>query len=282
MMVTFLYSFVADHYQYLACLGPIALVSAGLTRWAGRRPVLQPVFCVALLVLLAALTWRQCGMYANEETLWRATLALNPGSWMAENNLGILLAHKGRWREAITEFRKALQIKPDDGKAMNNLGNALALEGELGEAIVQFRKAVETNPNDVDAHFNLGNALGAHGESPAAIVQYREALELRPANIYILNGLAWWLATAADAGVRNGAEALSLAQKAVKLGGDNNPMILQTLAAAYAETGRYAEARETARAAEQLAAAAKKDGLARKLQEEIHLYQAGLPMRETR
>ena len=201
---------------------------------------------------------------------------------MAENNLGILLAHKGKWREAIGEFRKALQIKPDDGKAMNNLGNALALEGKLGEAIIQYRSAVETNPNDVDAHFNLGNALGAHGEVPEAVSQYRKALELRPANIYILNALAWWLATAADAGVRNGAEAVALAQKAVKLGGDNNPIILQTLAAAYAETGRYAEARETARVAEQLATAAKKDNLARKLREAMHLYEAGLPMRELR
>jgi Flp pilus assembly protein TadD len=282
MMVTFLYSFVADHYQYLACLGPIALVSAGLARWAWRRPLLQPAFCVGLLVVLAVLSWRQCGMYADEETLWRGTLARNPGSWMAENNLGVTLAHKGKWREAIAQFRGALQIKPDDGKAMNNLGNALVMDGELGEAIVQYRKAVETNPNDVDAHFNLGNALAAQGEVSEAVAQFREALALKPANIYILNDLAWWLATAADASVRNGGEALTLAERAAKSGGENNPIILETLAAAYAEGGRYADARETARRAEQLASAQKKGGLARKLREEIHLYEAGLPMRETR
>ena len=282
MICTFIYSLVADHYQYLACLGPIALVSAGLTRWAERRPALEPVFCVGLLAVLATLTWEQCGMYANAETLWRSTLARNPGSWMAENNLGVLLAKKGKVREAIAEFHKALQIRPDDGKAMNNLGNALALEGELGEAIVQFRKAVEVNPDDVDAQFNLGHALAAQGEMGEAVVQYRKAVELRPANIYLLNDLAWCLATATDAGVRNGAEALTLAQKAVKLGGANNPLILQTLAAAYAETGRYAEALETAQTAERLAAAANKDALARQLQEEMHLYNAGLPMRQTK
>jgi tetratricopeptide (TPR) repeat protein len=283
MMVTFLYSFVADHYQYLACLGPIALVSAGLTRWGElRRPLLQPAFCAGLLVVLAAVTWQQCGIYRNEETLWRGTLARNPGSWMAENNLGLALVHKGQRQEAIAHFRQALRIKPDDGKAMNNLGNALVMNGELGEAIAQYRQALETNPADVEAHFNLGNALVGQGNVQEAVAQFRAASALKPANIYMLNALAWWLATAADATVRNGTEALALAEKAVNLGGDNNPILLQTLAAAYAETGRYAEASQTARRAEQIASAQQKVALARKLREEIHLYDAGLPMRQSR
>jgi tetratricopeptide (TPR) repeat protein len=283
MMVTFLYSFVADHYQYLACLGPIALVSAGLTRWGElRRPLLQPAFCAGLLVVLAAVTWQQCGIYRNEETLWRGTLARNPGSWMAENNLGLALVHKGQRQEAIAHFRQALRIKPDDGKAMNNLGNALVMNGELGEAIAQYRQALETNPADVEAHFNLGNALVGQGNVQEAVAQFRAASALKPANIYMLNALAWWLATAADATVRNGTEALALAEKAVNLGGDNNPILLQTLAAAYAETGRYAEASQTARRAEQIASAQQKVALARKLREEIHLNDAGLPMRQSR
>jgi len=286
MMVTFLYSFVADHYQYLACLGPIALASAGLVRGLGRitglKPFLQPALCAALLVLLGVLTWRQCGMYSDEETLWRATLARNPGSWMAENNLGLALARKGERREAIALFRKSLEIKPDDAKAMNNLGNTLALSGELTEAIAQFRKALEINPGDAEARNNLGSTLALNGEVGQALVQFRQALDLKPDSIYILNNLAWWLATASDAPLRNGGQAVVLAEQANQLTDGSNPMILRTLAAAYAEAGRYKEAGAAARLAAELALEKKNNSLARMLQQEIKLYEAGLPLHETK
>jgi protein O-mannosyl-transferase len=201
---------------------------------------------------------------------------------MAENNLGLALARKGERQQAIALFRKSLEINPDNERAVNNLGNTLALNGELTEAIAQYRKALEMNPRDAEARSNLGSALARNGEVAQAIAQFRQALELRPDNLYILNNLAWWLATAADAPLRNGAEAVVLAQKANQLTGGGNPVVLHTLAAALAEAGRYGEACDTARLAGELALAKKNDPLARSLQQEIKLYEAGLPLRETR
>ena len=113
----FTYSFVADHFQYLASLGVIALVSAGvallLGRWGlWRRPVGYAV-CFTLLATLGVLTWRQCWMYADLETFYRTTIDRNPACWMAHNNLGPLLVARGRVDEAIAQYRKALEIKPD-------------------------------------------------------------------------------------------------------------------------------------------------------------------------
>jgi Flp pilus assembly protein TadD len=284
MIATFRYSFVADHYQYLACLGPIALACAGLESGLGRMAVLKgslrPVLGAGLLLALGALTWQQCRMYADEETLWRTTLARNPGSWMAENNLGLALARQGRRQEAMAQFHKALEIKPDDAKALNNLGNTLVLDGQVTAAEAQFRKALEVNPRDAEAHSNLAGALAMSGEPAEAIAQFRQALDLEPGNVAILNNFAWLLATVSEAALRNGAEAVALAQKANQLAGGGNPRVLHTLAAALAEAGRYGEACATARLAEGLASAKKNEALARMLRQEIPRYEAGLPLRE--
>jgi tetratricopeptide (TPR) repeat protein len=282
MLVTFRYTFVADHYQYLACIGPIALVSAaihlGVAHFAVRKPFLLPGISVVLLAGLCVLTWRQCGMYANEETLWRATLERNPGSWMAENDLGLALTRKGQNDDAVYHFQKSLQINPDNEKAINNLANALALSGRVPEAIAQFRKAIQIEPRDLEARENLGNVLALSGDVAQAIGQFREALAVKHDDLHALNSLAWWLATAPAAPLRNGAEAVALAQQANELTGGRNPVILHTLAAAYAESGRYAEARAIATLAYQLAVARKDNPLAARLRQEMTLYEANLPL----
>jgi Flp pilus assembly protein TadD len=286
MLVTFRYTFVADHYQYLACLGPIALVSAGiqqnLDRLNSRKPFLQPVLCAALLALLGVLTWRQCRIYSNEETLWRATVARNPASWMGENNLGLILAQNGETDEAIAHLQKSLELNPDNAKARNNLANALALNGNAAEAIAQFRKSLEIDPRDPETLNNLGNILALSGNVSEAIGQFRRALVIEPNNPLTLNNLAWWLATASDASLRSGAESVALAKKANQFSGGANPIILHTLAAAYAEAGRFIEASDTARLAEQLALEKKNDALARRLQQEIPRYETRLPMHEVK
>ena len=85
------------------------------------KPFLRPVLCGALLLVLAVLTWRQAGMYTDNETLWRATLARNPNSFLANNNIGVILVKKGQLEEAIAHFQKALQSHPDDPKTYDNL-----------------------------------------------------------------------------------------------------------------------------------------------------------------
>ncbi|MGP8201394.1 MAG: tetratricopeptide repeat protein [Limisphaerales bacterium] len=247
MIYTFQYTFVADHYQYLACIGPIALAAAGMTiglaRIAAGKPFLQPALCVALLMTLGALTWKQCGMYANVQTLWQATLARNPGSWLAHNNLGTILRQQGKVDEAINQYQEALRIKPDNESIHFNLARAFYQEGTLDLAIEQFQSALQIEPGDMEAQ----------------------------------NNLAWLLATAPQASLRNGAKAVELARQANELAGGKNPVILGTLAAALAETGRYPEALETSRRALQLAGAQSNTALAGKLQFEMKLFQAGRP-----
>src|SRR5262249_47054420 len=155
------YSFVADHFQYLASVFPIALAAAGLAtlgRGLARR---GPILAGALVLVLGLLTWRQSWSYADLETLWRDTLAHNPDAWMAHNNLGLLLAGRGRLEEAKAQYAAALRAKPDDAFARNNLGNALASEGRLDDAIAEFEAAVAIEPDNAEAHNNLGNARAA-------------------------------------------------------------------------------------------------------------------------
>ncbi|HWX15790.1 MAG TPA: tetratricopeptide repeat protein, partial [Chthoniobacterales bacterium] len=183
MLYTFRYTFVADHYQYLASIGPIALVSAGVASLAGafeRSRLLIFGTAVAMVATLAVLTWQQSAMYADIEALWRTTLARNAACWMAHNNLGIVLSQKGEIDEAITHYRTTLEMQPDFSDANYNLGNALLQKGEIDEAILHCQKAVMVQPFDPDAQVALGNALFQKGLVDDAIVHYEKALALRP------------------------------------------------------------------------------------------------------
>src|SRR6266480_4676562 len=183
MLYTFRYTFVADHYQYLASIGPIALASAGVAKLADnfkrRRPLILSV-AVCLIVTLALLTWRQAAMYGDIEALWRTTLARNPSCWMAHNNLGIVLFQKGNSDEAIDHYRTTLEMQPDFWDADYNLGIALLKKGQVDEAIVHCSKAVTIAPNDPDAQVALGNALLQNERIDDAIVHYQKALSMRP------------------------------------------------------------------------------------------------------
>jgi tetratricopeptide (TPR) repeat protein len=296
------YSLVADHWQYFAIIGPIALAAALIRR---------PVVAAALLLALGALTWKQCGMYANAETLWRTTLRLNPDCWVAHNNLGsvflqqgrmdeaatcfqralelkpdyadahynlaIVLWQEGRVDEAITHYQNALQISPDLADAHVNLGNALTQKGRVDEAIAHYQKALQIKPNLPEAHMNLGNLFLQQGRMREAIAHFQKALQIEPADPAIQNNLAWLLATCPEASLRNGNKAVELARQANELTGGENPAVLLTLAAAFAETGRFAEAVETAQHALRLAQAQSNTRLAAQLQLELKLYQAGSP-----
>jgi tetratricopeptide (TPR) repeat protein len=180
----FRYSFVADHFQYLASIGPLTLAAAGMERglhWltnAGLVP--RAILYAGLLTALGALTWRQCGMYADAETLWRATIAVNPNCWMAHDNLGLFYLQHGQAEEAIAQYQQTLEIKPDCTEARNNLGLAYFKRGETEEAMAQYEKVLESKPSDAAARYNLGLALFQQGKLEAAIAQYREALKSQP------------------------------------------------------------------------------------------------------
>jgi tetratricopeptide (TPR) repeat protein len=179
------YSFVADHFQYLASIGLIVLAAAtvstlltGLNPWQRKSGL---ALCLAVLIIFAIQVWQQGNIYRNAETLYQDTITKNPNSWMAHNNLGLILKAEGRHHEAIDHFSRTLQIKPDYAEAHNNLGNVLALKGETEKAIAHFTKALELDPNLPGAHNNLGNILEHQGRINEALYHYSLALQLNPA-----------------------------------------------------------------------------------------------------
>lgn len=218
MLYTFRYTFVADHYQYVASIGPIAFYAAALSRisrnlTAHRRPFLG--FAAVLLAILGALTWQQSHIYKNAETLWRDTLAKNPASWMAHNNLGLELTNQDRLTEAFSHYREALQLKPGYGDALNNMGLALAREGKLDEAATRYSEALRANPNLTRAHYNWGIALARQGKLAEAVSHYQEALRMEPMQPEIHNNLANALSRQGKTG-----EALAHYARALKLAPD--------------------------------------------------------------
>jgi Flp pilus assembly protein TadD len=344
------YSLVSDHWQYFAIIGPLALFAAGfkagMAAMTGGNKWVTGICCATLLAGLGALTWNQCGMYGDDETLWLRTLRLNPNAWMAHNNLGFDLFHKeglvdegiahfkkaleinpaaapahynlgdafrekGQMDVAITHYRKALEIKPDMAEAHFNLGVSffqlgrldeailhyqevlkikpeyaeahmnlgicLSQKGRLDEAIPHFQKALEIEPDNASAQYNLGSGYFLLGRMDKAIFHYQKSLEIQPNQMAVQNQLAWLLATCPSASLRNGGKAVELAQQANTLTGGANPIILHTLAAAFAEAGRFPEAVETAQRALRLAGAQSNTNLAGQLESEMKLYQACSP-----
>jgi len=281
MLYTFLYSFVADHYQYLACIGPVALVVAGMTigfdRLPSLKPFLQPVMGAALLILLGTLTWKQCGMFIDDQTLWQTTLLRNPGSWMAHVNLGNHLAEAGDVDDAITHYRQALQLNPDHWDAHISLGTALAQEGDVDGAVGQYQKALQINPDAGVAHVNLGILFLQQGRTYEAIAHFQKGLQFEPDDTKALKYLAWLLATSPEASLRDGARAVEFARHANALTGGENPDMLHILAAALAEAGRFPEALEITQHVLHLAAVQSNPRMTGQLQYELNLYQAGKP-----
>jgi protein O-mannosyl-transferase len=178
------YSFVGDHFQYLASIGPIALAAAGISAAFGlaRRMArfLKPLFCGALLAGLGLLSWRHCEAFESEDTLWRTTVSLNPGCWLAYNDLGSSDLESGHLELAASEFGRAIGARPDDVEAHYNLGVALARMGRLDEAIARDREALAIDPGFEKAHNALGDALLQGGRVDESIAQFRAALGIRP------------------------------------------------------------------------------------------------------
>ena len=179
----FRYSFVSDHFQYLASMGPLALAGAGITEGiavTGWKSSLRPAVCGVLLLVLGVLTWRQNAIYHDIVALYTGTLAKNPGCWMAHYNLGIALRAKGETDQAVAHYRQAVALRPGYAEAHYNLARILVEKGEFEEAIVHYEKALAVNPADAEAHNNLGSTLFQIGRVDEAIVHYQKALAIQP------------------------------------------------------------------------------------------------------
>jgi protein O-mannosyl-transferase len=198
---------------------------------------------------------------------------------LIHGDIGNALARKGELDEAIVHLRKAVELQPDYADAHYNLGTALFQKAQLDEAIAQWQIALSIHPNDAGTHTSLGNALVQKGLLRDAIAHYRSALEFSPDSVLPLNNLAWLLSVCPDPSVRNGAEAVQLAQKANQYSQD--PIFIRTLAAAYAEAGRFDDAIETAQRASQRARGEGEPGLANRLEEDADLYRRHAPLRDS-
>lgn len=379
------YSFVGDHFQYLASAAPLALAGGGLWsalgKIAGGSPFIRPAACGLVLAGLGFLTWRHAAVFKDDESLWRDTLAKNPACWMAHNNWGYdladlgqaeaakahylaalqaypnfpeahfnlaavllgegnteaatqhylaaisakpgfaeahsdlsnLLVKQGDTRGAIQHAAEAIRLRPNYPQAHFNLGNALNSQGQLTNAVAEYAAAVRLRPNYAEARYNLGCALYLLGRADEAVAQLSEVILLQPANAaagcklaFILaargrgreainlyrevlrqqpefgaawRGLAWLLATDPQAELRDGPEAVRLATRAAELAGSANARALDTLAAAYAEAGRFAEAAATARQAQALAAAQGQEAYAEEIGRRLALYGDNLAYR---
>jgi tetratricopeptide (TPR) repeat protein len=220
---------------------------------------------------------RKKGSVDEEIAQYQMALQIKPNHAQARNNLGNVFDEQGRLDEAIAQFQKALQIQPDYADAHYNLGVSLRKQGRLDEAIAQYQKALQIQPGFAEAEYNLGSVFDQQGRLDEAITHYQKALQLKPAEPSVQNNLAWVLATCPEASLRDGNKAVELARQANGLTGGENPIVLHTLAAAYAEAGRFSEAVETAQHALRLAEAQSNASLAGQLQLEMKLYQAGSP-----
>jgi protein O-mannosyl-transferase len=187
-------------------------------------------------------------------------------------NLGTALLQKGQIGEALAHFREAVKLRPDYAEAQNNLAGVLLKEGQVDEAILHYQKVLELRPDREKAHYNLGNALLQKGKVEEAIAHYEKALQIDPRSISALNQLAWVLATNSEAQIRNGAKAIELARQADQLSGGKNPIILHTLAAAYAESRQFSQAVETAQDALKLAVIEGNTAFVEALRQVIGLY----------
>jgi tetratricopeptide (TPR) repeat protein len=185
-LFTFWYSYVADHYQYVASIGPIALVSAGATQLLRSRTSLgragRGSAAALVLAVLGLLAWNQSRAYENEETLWRDTIAKNPGSWMAYTNLGRYLLREERFEEAIDAYQQVFAIKPDAYRAHVGWADALLKLGREREAGAHFEAALELRPDLYSAHQALARLKWKRGERAAAIAHYEAMIAIEPQN----------------------------------------------------------------------------------------------------
>jgi tetratricopeptide (TPR) repeat protein len=202
------------------------------------------------------------------------------GSAFMQMNLANALARKGQSDEAMVHYNEAIKLQPYYADAYYNRGNVLFGKDRIDEAIADWEKTLQMQPSDANAHTGLGNALLRKGSLREAITHYEQALALAPEDPHCRNNIAWVLATSSDASIRDGARAVDLVEVAVALSGGREPRFLRTLAAAYAESGRFSEALAVAQQAIAIAKMQGKARLATALEKDRMLYRGHLPLRE--
>jgi protein O-mannosyl-transferase len=310
----------ADRYTYLPLIGVALLVTWGVADLIGRARAVRVVLVVVAFAGLLPLAWfarAQTAYWRDSEQLWSRALAVTTDNTVAEENYGQALYQHGNLNDALLHLDKALRIEPNDPIAHGAFGAVLlqvpgqqkdaithlerslelypnqpAVHSALGVALLEaknatesfkhLQRAIELDPADSDAHYNLGNTLLYLLKPKEAVAEYERAFQMNPKDVEALNNLAWVLATWPDPAGRDGAKAVEWAEKADALTDKRSAVHAATLAAAYAEAGRFDDARKTAERALQLATVAGDTERAEFIRVQMELYQANSPLRDQR
>jgi tetratricopeptide (TPR) repeat protein len=309
---------IADRFTYVPLIGLFIVIAWGapevIAKWRSKRVVLI-VSATTALSAFTICTWNQVKYWENSVALfthnlnvnydnslahyelgnalkqqgkfdkalfhYSKALQINPNFAEVHNNLGHILACQKDYKDAIYHYNEALRIKPTYTQAHNNLGAVFAEQGNFEEAVYHFNKALEINPNYAGAYYNLGKIFANHGKIEKAILFYEKALELNPEMTQVLYNLSWIIATHENEKYRSGEKAVELAERLCKITQYNQPLSLDALAAAYAETGRFDAAVLTVQKALKLALLVGPKDLTMGLKKRLQLYQEKRPYRQS-
>ncbi|HEX7778120.1 MAG TPA: tetratricopeptide repeat protein, partial [Vicinamibacterales bacterium] len=238
------------------------------------------VIVAGVAIALGLLTRQRNLDYVNQEALWRDAVEKRPSNARARVTYGLELLRQRRHAEAETQLRTAVALDESSAPAQLNLGVVLASAGKFDEGIARLERALALNPENTQIYGNLGEAYAAQGRFVPAVTNFLRALETRPDDLFLLNRAGWLLATSADPQVRNGPRAVDLALHATRLTNGQDVVSLDTLAAAYAEVGRFAEAAATATEAIRLASRQRRADILPEIEARLALYRAGRPFRQ--
>ena len=273
----------ADRYTYLPQIGLYIATTwavADLTSlWRRQRTILS---AAAILVIgaLSLCAWVQTSYWRESERLFRHALAVTTNNDVAENNLGIVFLGQGKVDEAISLLQSAVDLRPDNSPAHENLAKALLQKGQVDDALIQYRKLLELQPDNIEVHNIVGTVFTQQGRVVEGVEEWQKVLAIQPDNGNAMSNLAWVFATSPDQSLRDGPKAVELAKQALRISGGRIPILFRTLAAAYAESGEFSKAMQTAQQGIELANSQGNSGLATELQGNIALYQEQRPLRD--
>jgi len=273
----------ADRYTYLPEIGLGLIVTWAVADLCARWRYHRILLAACSVIVIAALTFAahlQAAAWKDSETLWTQALARTTDNLMAELNLGEAVYQLGKTADAIRHFERALQIDYNRAAVHSSLGVALLENGRAEESLAHLQTAIALDPHDADAHYNLGNAFLAMGRAREAVAQYQQALDINPDDTETMNNMAWILATSPDPIIRDGAKAVALAERAVSLTENKEQRVVATLAAAYAEMGRFPEAVTTGQRAVHLALKEGNQARADAIRSQVALYESGAAFRD--
>lgn len=304
----------ADRFTYLPHIGMFMALAWLLCDVAAVRSKL-PIIVAALAAACIPLTYLQVQRWSNSEVLFENCLLVAPNNATAHHYLAVLLDGQGKTNEAMQHFARAVEcnpnnvtarcgyayalqsqnkfaeaaqqyesallVEPNNAKAQYGLADALVKMNRVGEALNHYVEALKLQPDIAGAHYQIGTAMLSGKQDPVVAVQYlRNAVHFAPNWTDALNTLAWTLATHSDAKIRNGNEAVTLATRAVSMTRGHDAGLLDTLAASYAEAGKFDHAIYAVQRAIETTQASKQTNAIAEFESHLKSFQAQKPWRE--